>query len=261
VATTTQLVNRAIFSYSEANVLADDAIGAINPVNGGIFLAKYTTNSARNLTAVNVDLEDENAIGRTVYAVVCNSAGAIVGRTADYVIAESDLGSFKTFTFPTPTVIPTGNFYVGLAQAAAPSGTAVFFPLGLSDEAPTRTGAFFTATLAGGSITDLASRGLGRFMIEAVTSAVVTANSPELKRAISMYPNPSKGTVKLNIRGVAAKGTLQVQVSNLLGQIVYTGTVKNEATNTLDLSKLASGVYNLKVQNGDQYMIQKLSIE
>ncbi|GGF17858.1 hypothetical protein GCM10011383_31650 [Hymenobacter cavernae] len=259
VASTTQMVNRALFGYAEANVPATSSVG-FGATAGGIFLAKFTTNGARNLSVINADLEDARSVGRTVFAVLCNSTGAILGRSDDYVVTTTDIGSMKAFTLRTPAVI-NGDFYIGLAQAAAPSGTAAFFPLGTSAEAPTRTGTFFTAPLAGGTLTDAAASNLGKFMLEAVTTAVVTANSPELQRAIAVYPNPSKGLITLDIHGVAAKGTLQVQVSNLLGQTVYTGTAKNEATNSLNLSSLAAGVYNLKVQNGDQYTVQKLVIE
>ncbi|WP_324672938.1 T9SS type A sorting domain-containing protein [Hymenobacter sp. GOD-10R] len=158
----------------------------------------------------------------------------------------------ETITIP-PTVV-TGNFFVGVKEITNSVN------LGFQIEDPIRNGTFYY-TQDGTNWLSLADIDFPARLAMEVSFTTVTANSPELQRAISVYPNPSTGTVTLSIHGVAAKGALQVQVSNLLGQTVYTGTAKNEATNTLNLANLASGVYNLKVQNGDQYTIQKLVIE
>jgi hypothetical protein len=95
-----------------------------------------------------------------------------------------------------------------------------------------------------------------------VTQTIITSTkSPELDRAISVYPNPSHGVFSLDVHGIAAKATaMQVSITNLLGQQVHTTTVKNESNNQLDLSKLAAGIYTLKVQNGDEFMLRKLVI-
>jgi hypothetical protein len=158
----------------------------------------------------------------------------------------------ETITIP-PTVV-TGNFFVGVKEITNSVN------LGFQLEDPLRNGTFYY-TLDGATWTSLADIDFPARLAMEASFTTVTANSPELKRAISVYPNPSTGTITLNIRGIAAKGALQVQVSNLLGQIVYNGTAQNEAANTLNLANLGSGVYNLKVQNGDQYTIQKLVIE
>jgi hypothetical protein len=96
-----------------------------------------------------------------------------------------------------------------------------------------------------------------------VTQTVITSTkSPELDRAISVYPNPSHGVFSLDVHGITAKSpAMQVSVSNLLGQLVHTATVKNESNNQLNLSKLAPGIYTLKVQNGDDFMLRKLVID
>lgn len=260
VASTSQLVNRSIFGYAGANFPAEGSVGF--NAGSGILLAKYTTNAPRRVIAVNADLEGTTSVGRTVYAVVCNSAGAILTRSADYIITTNDLNAVKNFPLTTPVEVASGDFFVGLAQVAAPTGTAGYFPLGTESESPTRPATFYTTSLTGGALTDVAASNLGRFMLEAVTNVpLVTANSAELKRAITAYPNPSTGLVSLDIHGLLTTTPLQVQVSNLLGQVVYTGSARNESTSTLDLSRVAAGVYNLSVQAGDQYTVQKLVIE
>jgi hypothetical protein len=87
------------------------------------------------------------------------------------------------------------------------------------------------------------------------------ATSEALKRAVSVYPNPSNtGSFNLEIHGANAKQAMAVEVTNTLGQRVYTGSAKDNFRNTVDLSSLASGIYILKVRNGEEYTQQQISI-
>ncbi|MBO2011805.1 T9SS type A sorting domain-containing protein [Hymenobacter negativus] len=99
----------------------------------------------------------------------------------------------------------------------------------------------------------------------AVDDFTVTAGplstSEALKRAVSVYPNPSNtGSFNLEIHGANAKQAMAVEVTNMLGQRVYTGTAKDNFRNTVDLSTLASGIYSIKVRNGEEYTQQQISI-
>ena len=83
------------------------------------------------------------------------------------------------------------------------------------------------------------------------------ATSEALKRAVSVFPNPStSGLFSLEIHGANANQALSVEVTNLLGQRVYTGTAKDNFRNSVNLSALASGIYSLKVRNGEGYTMQ-----
>ena len=105
--------------------------------------------------------------------------------------------------------------------------------------------------------------GQGNLYIDdvAVTAVAVTGTSEALLRAVSVFPNPSTtGLFDLEIHGANAKGGLDVQVTNLLGQRVYTGAARDNNTNRLDLSSLAPGIYVLQVRNGQEYMTRQVSI-
>jgi hypothetical protein len=95
-----------------------------------------------------------------------------------------------------------------------------------------------------------------------VTAMTVTATSSEaLLRAVSVFPNPSAtGVFTLAITNAQAKQALEVEVLNNLGQRVYTGTARDNTTNTLDLHSLAAGYYHLVVRNGDEVLHRQLSI-
>ncbi|WP_324672936.1 T9SS-dependent choice-of-anchor J family protein [Hymenobacter sp. GOD-10R] len=93
-------------------------------------------------------------------------------------------------------------------------------------------------------------------------SQVLATNSPEFDRAISVYPNPSSGVFMLDAHATNSKGAMQVEVTNLLGQLVHTASlVNNRDQQPVDLSKLAAGIYHMKVKSGDEYTMRKLVIE
>jgi hypothetical protein len=94
-----------------------------------------------------------------------------------------------------------------------------------------------------------------------VTAVTVTGTSEALLRAVNVFPNPSaSGVFNLAINGANAKQALEVEVTNNLGQRVYVGSARDNFTSQLDLSRLATGLYHLKVKNGDEYMLRQISI-
>ncbi|MBO0357759.1 T9SS type A sorting domain-containing protein [Hymenobacter sp. BT186] len=255
--TYTQAVTPSTFSY--ANTATPTSSVGFQPTITGAFIAKFTTPNARTIGGVGAVLADLDATGRTVYAVMVNATGGLVARSADYVIQAADINQLKSFTFSTPVAVAAGNFYVGLVQTTDPTGNG-YFPMGTIAESPTRTGTFYTAvpfTALGGTLVDAASSNLGIFMLEA-QNAIVQGTSAALNRAVSMYPNPSTGVVKLDVRGANAKGNLHVQVINLLGQTVYSAKLQDNFTNEVNLSGLAGGIYTLKVQTGSEFTSRQL---
>ncbi|OON66800.1 T9SS type A sorting domain-containing protein [Hymenobacter sp. CRA2] len=268
-----QAVTSNAFRYDNGTVGtyifgASPATGATATAN----VVKYTTNSAGTITAVNVRLASANAsstnaatVGQTVYAVALDATGTVLGRTPNYVVQANDVNILadKTFTFATPIAVTPGDFFVGLVSTYATSNL-IYYPITLQDETPTRPGASYTIRAFTGTgqqvLADAAAGNAGLPMIEAVMSTT-TGVSKALEAAVSVYPNPSNnGQFTLALRGANAKGNLQVEVTNLLGQRVYSGSAKDNFENRLDLSNLANGLYTLKLSQGDQYMTRSISI-
>ncbi|AIZ63100.1 hypothetical protein PK28_04275 [Hymenobacter sp. DG25B] len=94
-----------------------------------------------------------------------------------------------------------------------------------------------------------------------VVAAEVTAASGALARAISAYPNPAADQLLLEVRGANAKGALQVEIVNMLGQRVYAGTAHDNFINRLNVASLASGRYILKVQSANGYAVRAIQIQ
>jgi hypothetical protein len=261
------------FSYVPSNqttTAGGFVIGATTA--GAIYATKYTTQRAGTVTSVSVYLGDAGAsattatsVGKTVYGAVLSPAGVVLGQSPSYVIQTADIGTYKTFNITTPPAVAAGgSFLAGLAQ---PAYTGLrFYPIAIQDETPTRSDAYFGIAIGGGTPTDLSvgnggtNSGFGRLMMEANLS-VALATSKELQRAVTVYPNPSEsGIFNLAVQAANAASGLGVEVTNQLGQRVYTGTARDNNTTKLDLSNLAPGIYHLQVRNGQEYTSSQLSI-
>jgi len=263
-----QTVNSSgTFSYvpsDQTTVSGNSVFGAAT--TGGVFATKYTTQRAGTVTSVSVYLSEAGtsatsttSVGKTVYGVVLSPTGTVLGQSANYVIQTSDIGTYKTFTITTPPSIAAGgSFLAGLAQ---PAYTGLrFYPVGTQVENPVRSDTYFSGTI-GGTPTDFATANNAvRLMMEANLS-VTLATSKELQRAVTVYPNPSEsGIFNLAVQAANAASGLGVEVTNQLGQRVYTGTARDNNTTKLDLSNLAAGIYHLQVRNGQEYTSSQISI-
>jgi hypothetical protein len=251
------------FSYipsNQTNVSGNSVFGAAT--TGGVFATKYTTQKAGTVTSVSVYLSEAStstSVGKTVYGVVLSPGGAVLGQSANYVIQASDINTYKTFTITTPPAVAAGSsFLAGLAQPAYTGSQ--FYPVATQIENPVRSDTYFSGPL-GGALTDVSTgTNTVRFMMEANLS-VALATSKELQRAITIYPNPSEsGIFNLNVQAANAANGLGVEVTNQLGQRVYTGTARDNNTTKLDLSNLAPGIYHLQVRNGQEYTSSQISI-
>jgi hypothetical protein len=163
----TQIVNSNLFSYADNSAV----FGSVGYNTGaGLILVKYTLNG--NIVVFNVLVNISNAAtntGNTVYGVVLNSAGTIVGQSAPYVIQAADLGTYKNFAIPVPPAFNNTLFYVGLAQTA--NAATGYFPVAYQNEGTAaRSGAYYTEPLAGG-VAPTENNAIGRFMIQATISA------------------------------------------------------------------------------------------
>ncbi|HYG51747.1 MAG TPA: T9SS type A sorting domain-containing protein, partial [Flavobacteriales bacterium] len=77
---------------------------------------------------------------------------------------------------------------------------------------------------------------------------------------VKVYPNPTQGTFTIELIGASAANQT-ITIINQLGEKVYSANLV-AATNTIDLSWLANGIYLIKIQGSDfnsttQLIIQK----
>jgi hypothetical protein len=160
-----QDVNASRMGYADTTQTGLAAVGF--NTGSGLLLTRLSINGRRAVPEVRIRMGDNPAsVGNTVFAVVLDSSGAIVGQSAPVVLTAADMNGYKTYQITTPPTFENEFFYVGLAQT--PTIAAGYFPIAFQNEAPTRANAFFSALLTGAGIAPVTGF---RLMIEAILAA------------------------------------------------------------------------------------------
>lgn len=168
------MVTSNTFSYADTSRAT--AFVGYN-TGAGLILTKYKMHGTGKVTQVNVRISDTSLnTGQVVYAVVVDANGTIVAQSDSATLSAADLGTYKSFTINSTPAFTDTSFYAGLAQT--PTDTSYgYFPVSTQTEGPpSRSGAYYTLTLGGGTVPTQATT-VGRLMIEAV---VAQAPSPAI---------------------------------------------------------------------------------
>jgi len=81
--------------------------------------------------------------------------------------------------------------------------------------------------------------------------------------SMTVYPNPSTGVVNLSLEGFNGKHTT-LSVVNVIGTVVYhevLPTVDGRINKSIDLSKMANGLYYIKLDAEDHSEIRKIVLK
>ena len=77
-----------------------------------------------------------------------------------------------------------------------------------------------------------------------------------LKDGVSVYPNPTSGIATIHLSKLESK--IQVIVENLNGIVLFSTESQNAESIDVNLSSLNSGLYILKIKNGDKLIVRKI---
>ena len=114
-----------------------------------IFYAKYNVTGTAAIAAVTTYIYQNALLGVTVYGVVLNSEGVIVGQSEPYVLRNEDLGEWLTFTINTPPSVTNDYFYAGFA---VPDPDGYYFLPGTQQEEPQRPDTYYTSRIDGSDL-------------------------------------------------------------------------------------------------------------
>jgi len=222
-------VNNNLYSYYYGSPAPSTGYGFTYSI-GGIFTNKYHIYGSGSIPSANLFVYNYAAnVGRTIYAVVLNSAGTIVAQSANLVITTPDMGTNKNFTFPTPPTFTDEDFYVGLAQSTA-GATVAWYPMGSITEDPQRGSTFYTFSLTGGTPT--MSTSPYKYMIEALVGPVSIAHDVG---TLSIDDIPSSITLPATITPKATVKNFGVNTETFDVTMITTGY-----TSTKTVTNLAS---------------------
>lgn len=133
-------------------------------------------------------------------------------------------------------------------------GTAGMLQVDLSsrDQAYTLNATADDAVYVGGHSADVASGNvcftLLRYTDKPTGTAIPETDQPAAR--VSLFPNPADGLLHLSVDGLW-KGTAAVaNIVNMIGQVQQVHTVNN-GLNTIDISNLPAGIYQMQLGSGD----------
>jgi hypothetical protein len=132
----------------------------------GVYYVKYPVHGTAGVQAVNAYISDDTAsIGKTIFALLLNAAGEVVARSENYILQESDLNTWRSFTFPETPVLTNTEFYAGIGLT---SSLVRYSPLGVQNETPPIPGTYYTSLITGNGLTEMTPANFAyRFMIGA----------------------------------------------------------------------------------------------
>mgnify|MGYP002777005133 CR=1 FL=1 len=212
--------------------------------DGGAMLVRHRLARPARVTHVGFAIANFPAnVGRTVFAVLLDSAGQLLTPLVPHVILPTELGEYVRVALPTPVRV-RGTFYAGLGQPAGAPGQADYYPLGGQDEDPvTRDSAyfiFFGDLLLLGQSPPQNFPDLGRLVVGVdLVPAPVGLAEAEARPELLAWPNPVHD--RLRIQGAAPNQP--VRLLDALGREVRRTVAASTGEATLDVAPLPPGVY------------------
>ncbi len=261
------LVTQNTISYTPTAV-PSSGVGFPASTSNRLLLNRYKTEGTATVRISTVRAyiyNDPNAVGKTVYGIVLDSLGAEIGRSANVVLTSGDLDGYYPFaiTQGNPNLTNTA-YYVGMVQTAytAPSPTVTTaYVIGVQTELPQRRRAYYTGTLGTTPVkpTESAAANGFRFMIEADVTNVTGVKADLDSKAVSVYPNPSKGVFQVAVNDMKGSN-FAMEVRDLQGKLVYSG-ISGAKNTVIDLKNMASGVYILQISTDSEIAVKRLVVE
>ena len=224
---------------------------------GGMLLCKYKMNFPVKIDTVKVYIAagggGSNCINHTVYAVVLDSAGNEVGRSANFQINAADLATFKSFPIVNSQSLDEEVFYAGLAHVTT---TGTCYPVGtvpLADTTYLRM--FYYAPINSSNL--ILSPGSVNYMIQAVASSNSTGiTSKEMLKHFDIFPNPAHE--KLFIRGYDnIKENLEITIYDFAGKQIKNINVNELLEQSVNIKDLQPGIYFIELSNKEAKSLHK----
>ena len=246
-----QVVSATTFNYASPGATTSGI--SFTGSGTGTLASRFTTAATIQVNSIQVYVT--NATG-SVSGVLADATGTELGRSATRALTAADAGTLLTLPLPAPISVPAGDFYTGVSLIG---GAGV----GTQPEVPTRTDAFYQL-VAGAAPADISANNLGRLNLGVVTAPVATATrNAELTAAITLSPNPASQRFTLSVPAGSLR-TASATLANALGQVVATRQLSLPAaggSTEFDVSRLATGIYTLTLQSGNDLVVKRVVVQ
>lgn len=164
-----------------------------------------------------------------------------------------------TLTEPTALVATTTDNGDGTAYATATGGTAPY--TFLWDAAAGNQTTDTTTALVNGTYSVTVTDANGCTSVTTVTVVVVGLNNIANLSKVSLFPNPTKANVFVELE-LVENARVQINITNSIGQLVISKELTNVQSEKVELntSTLTSGVYMVQFTIGTELVTRKLIV-
>lgn len=135
----------------------------------------------------------------------------------------------------------------------------VFYSTGLPNVVISELEIYYDPVDSKESLLKAATYGRGLWETKVYSSGVQTGLSSIAKVVETIYPNPSNGQFRIDLKDYRG-GEVDVEVRSLSGKLIYK-SVLTKKSNTINLSNYANGVYVLQVKKDNKWLGQNLVIQ
>lgn len=162
------------------------------------------------------------------YNVINNASGV---PPIEYLWSWGD-GTYDSTAYPTHTYNSAGTYTICLTITDSVSCTSIFCDSSYLQKSPNAI-----------------------IYINVIQPDNIGINENKLTNSISIYPNPTNGKLTIS----HSDKLKLIEVFNLLGEKIYCSNPNNAQTTTeIDLANVPKGIYFVKVDNGENVLIEKV---
>lgn len=227
-------------------------------------LTMYMLSAPMTVTGIEVDISTRTQLGSRLMVSILDTADVIRNppivnnpvngaESEMYTITAHDMNmGIVQVPLIEPVTLPVGGYYA-TASLFTTNDSAIYVVDDVTVPQPAMASALWipfdpenNQNLYGGNGTAWCVRLTG-------STAISIPEVGELE-GISMFPNPTNGLLRVNGK---AEERYTAEVMNMLGEVVL--TTRFNGNGVLGLERFAAGIYSVRISNGTQATVQRIS--
>jgi len=227
------------------------------PACGQVLANVYDIYSNTTLTSISFHISNQSVPFAEVTAQLYEADGQIFISESDvYTLQPSDIGQWVTLPLLIPTPLFAGTSYyaavegtlhptdtVGISISGNPHASGWIQDNGCDLNSANPSGTWYSTSAK---------------LIRMNFGYVSSVQDEDLKSGFSVYPNPSSGIVNLANEN---NSEYSFTVKNVVGQLIYDGTISSYSNKSINLSQFSKGIYLIEFTNKKQTYSKKVVIE
>jgi hypothetical protein len=221
----------------------------------------FQVNNTYNVLGAQVLLGSSSDAGSLIAVALYDTTDVLAANmgnpltfSEDHVVTADEIAAgVVNLNFLDPIALPPGGYYLGAKVSKQDENELYVVDDGTVPQ-PDLAALIYTPVDDQNAFVYTNGNAYG---IRLISEPVVSVEETAGLEGVSLYPNPTTGLV--HIRTAQAAPTT-VEVRNVLGELVKTATF-NGMENSLDLRGNAAGLYSVRISNGSQFAVERITLK